>query len=184
MPNHLTGLLSPYLRRRRIKVARPYLDSARILDYGCGIGVLANFVAPDQYTGVDSDADVVEIARRLHPRHRFEQLDRFEDGRSYDRIIALAVIEHLPNPGAFLRWARGHLAPSGGMIVVTTPLPALEWAHTLGGHLRIFSSEGPQGHPSLLDRRALERLAREVGLPLKRYERFLFGANQLAVFGG
>lgn len=184
MPNRLTGLLSPYLRRRRIEAIRRYLDSPRILDYGCGIGVLADHVPPERYVGVDVDPDVVQTARELHPRHRFEHLGSFGDDRPYDTIIALAVIEHLPDPGAFLRWARGLLVPAGGLIVVTTPLPSLEWLHTLGGHLGICSSEGSQGHPSLLDRPAVERLGREAGLTMNRYERFLFGANQLAVFEG
>lgn len=38
----------------------------------------------------------------------------------FDTIVAGDVIEHLPNPGAFLSCSARHLAP-GGQIVVTTP---------------------------------------------------------------
>ena len=37
------GILSPYLRRKRIQAATPYLKGG-VLDVGCGGGVLATLV--------------------------------------------------------------------------------------------------------------------------------------------
>ncbi len=73
------------------------------------------------------------------------------------------------------------LAP-GGKIVISTPNPALEWAHYLGVSVGLFSRQGHEEHKSLLNRRQIAELASEVGLRLILYRRFLFGANQLAVY--
>jgi SAM-dependent methyltransferase len=43
-----------------------------------------------------------------------------ELGRLFDTIVAGEIIEHLENPGLFLRCARNHLKPDG-RIVLTTP---------------------------------------------------------------
>jgi SAM-dependent methyltransferase len=44
----------------------------------------------------------------------------FDLGRTFDTIVAGELIEHLPNPGAFLNACRKHLGP-GGRLVLTTP---------------------------------------------------------------
>ena len=46
------GLLSPYLRNRRLAMARPLL-TGRVLDVGCAEGHLAESVPADRYVGVD-----------------------------------------------------------------------------------------------------------------------------------
>jgi 2-polyprenyl-3-methyl-5-hydroxy-6-metoxy-1,4-benzoquinol methylase len=43
-------------------------------------------------------------------------------GRAFDCIVAGEIIEHLENPGLFLRNMRRHLRP-GGMLVLSTPNP-------------------------------------------------------------
>jgi 2-polyprenyl-3-methyl-5-hydroxy-6-metoxy-1,4-benzoquinol methylase len=44
MANRLTAWLSPALRRQRLRVARMFVASGQVLDYGCGIGALADLV--------------------------------------------------------------------------------------------------------------------------------------------
>ena len=45
----------------------------RLLDWGCGTGVLADLVAPSvEYVGFDSAVGMVERARRDHPDRRFQ----------------------------------------------------------------------------------------------------------------
>ncbi len=43
-------------------------------------------------------------------------------GRTFERIVAGELIEHLSNPGLFLQNMRDHLSP-GGKILLTTPNP-------------------------------------------------------------
>jgi 2-polyprenyl-3-methyl-5-hydroxy-6-metoxy-1,4-benzoquinol methylase len=101
----------------------------------------------------------------------------------FDTVTALAVIEHLPNPSGFLSHMNS-LLNRGGRIVVTTPNPALDWAHGIGAKCGLFARESHHEHQSLMTRRQLEHAAKDAGLKMIRFERFLFGANQLAVLEG
>jgi SAM-dependent methyltransferase len=174
------GLLSPFLRRRRFVMAIPHLRG-RVLDVGCGAGHLAARLAPSDYVGQDVDEESLEIARSMYPMHRFGlQLPKREE--KFDTIIALAVIEHVPNPRAFLAQLAERLvdAPES-RIICTTPHPALDWIHDVGAKVGLFSAHASDEHEELLDAAKL-RAAGEPTLELVGYRRFLCGANQLAVY--
>lgn len=172
------GLLSPWLQRERVAVARPFL-TGDVLDIGCGNGALAQFCEPSRYLGIDRDEDSLRIAKSLHPAHAFSA--EIPAGKRYDTIVALALIEHLPDAAAVVKdWAR-HLK-EGGHIVMTTPHKSFHWAHDAGGAVGLFSHEAADEHEVMFDRVSLAELAEAVGLKLTEYRRFLFGANQLCVF--
>lgn len=170
------GLLSPFLRKKRIQAAGPYLRG-QVLDYGCGSGMLAAYVEPGLYFGVDTDPAMIDLARSTFTRHSFS-VEELPQGRRFDTIVALAVIEHVPDPAKFLNTALRLLAP-GGSIVLTTPHPSFRGVHDLGARLRLFSRSASEEHQELLDGRAMRRLAIDCGLNITGYRRFLFGANQL-----
>lgn len=171
------GLFSPLLRKARTQAARKWLDG-KVLDIGCGSGVLASFVEPGQYVGFDRDMGSIEVARRAHPRHRF--VTSFPEGERYDTIVALALIEHLPKPCEELaRWASA--LEDGGKIVITTPHKAFRIVHDCGAKIGIFSADAADEHEEMFDRSSLSALANSVGMKMAVYQRFLFGANQLAV---
>lgn len=74
-------------------------------------------------TGIDISAENVDLLRR----HGFgdvhvQSAESFELDKKFDTIVAGELIEHLANPGLFLRQAREHLKP-GGRLVLTTPNP-------------------------------------------------------------
>ena len=175
------GLLSPLLRGRRIRAARPQLRG-RVLDVGCGTGALAAWVPADRYVGVERDEPSLEIARRSYPQHRF-YASLAEVERDFDTIVALAVIEHVENPEAFLRELAARLASgSESSIICTTPHPAMGWAHAIGAKVGLFSWHASEEHQPLLNRRRLHDCGAVCGLRLAVYRRFLLGANQLAGF--
>lgn len=175
------GLLSPFLRRARLRAVHPYL-LGRLLDVGCGSGKLAGLVPPDRYLGVDIDSESLERAAREHPGHRFTAALPGET-ESFDTIVALAVIEHVASPAGFLaELARRLSAAPGSRIVVTTPHPAAEWIHDAGARLGLFSRHANEEHEQLLDREVLATIGARAGLRLISYRRFLLGANQLAVY--
>jgi 2-polyprenyl-3-methyl-5-hydroxy-6-metoxy-1,4-benzoquinol methylase len=173
------GMLSPWLRERRLAAVRPHLRGS-VLDFGCGVGALARHIAASDYVGVDTDLESIDDARRAHPNHDFLTVDDLPDARHFDTIVALAVIEHVPEPVDLVTDLAGRLQP-GGTIVLTTPHRRWEFLHGAGARLRIFSPEASDEHHLLFDHDGLARLAESSGLELTRYERFLGGANQLAV---
>ncbi|MDX9862223.1 MAG: class I SAM-dependent methyltransferase [Rhodospirillales bacterium] len=171
------GLLSPLLRRSRIGMARPYLVG-RVLDIGCGVGALSRYCSRDGYIGVDPDEESVALARRSNPGFRFEREIPAEG--NFDTIVGLAVIEHICDPGAWIT-SLGLRLTDCGKLLLTTPHPSFEWVHTWGSRLGVFSAEAADEHERLIDRAAMAILAREAGLEVTIYRRFLMGANQLFV---
>ena len=175
------GVLSPFLRRKRISIVRPFLHG-RILDVGCGLGALASIVPAGSYLGIDVDEESLSNARRLYPGHRFQSKLPFGES-NFDTVVSLAVIEHVPQPADFLSELGAHLAAStDARIVLTTPHPVAVWAHSIGARLGLFSQHASKEHKQFLDRSRLELLANACNLQLVLYRQFLLGANQIAVF--
>lgn len=172
------GLLSPFLQSQRLRAAEPHVTGA-VLEIGCGNGAATEFCAAESYYGFDIDAGTVEIARASHPGFTFSTDLPAAEPR-FDTVLSLAVIEHLPDPGgSMIGWAR-YLKP-GGKMVLTTPLPAFEWAHELGAKIGLFSHDAAEEHEVLIDRESMEQMLAGSDLRIAAYERFLFGANQLFV---
>jgi 2-polyprenyl-3-methyl-5-hydroxy-6-metoxy-1,4-benzoquinol methylase len=171
------GLLSPFLRSRRVEQAMPFLTGT-VLDIGCGSGVLARHLPPKGYLGFDQDSAVLELARRSYPEHRFTST--MPKGQHFDTIVALALLEHLDDPGAALREWQQQLAP-GGRIVATTPHPRGDRLHRTGARLGLFSQSAAEEHTALLDRRSLAALGGGASLRITHYRRFLLGMNQVVV---
>ncbi len=104
----------------------------RLLDLGCGAGIASEALAArgHQVLGVDASADAIaaaeahrmiavagEPARLAYRCGSAEMLLR--EAARFDAVIALEVIEHVPDPEAFLGLLAGLLVP-GGMIVLST----------------------------------------------------------------
>ncbi len=98
------GLLTSYLATQRYRAARPHLRG-RVLDVGCANGSLTEWCRPDAYVGIDIDAASIAIARIRHPEYRFQH-DLPAD-ETFDTVVALALIEHVDDPGAFIEQLRG-----------------------------------------------------------------------------
>src|SRR6266545_6456413 len=158
-------------------MGRPHLQG-RVLDYGCNDGPLTEMCQPEAYIGVDINARSLDLAREAHPGFRFAT--SVSDRERFDTVAAFAVIEHVPDPGAWLARFASLLEPDG-RIVLTTPHPSMEWAHTLGARTHLFNRDAHEEHEELLDRKRLQELATDAGLLVETYRRFLFGANQLVV---
>lgn len=175
------GMLSPLLRRLRFNVARPYLKRT-ILDVGCGAGTLAGEVSSVHYYGVEVDGLSLDKAIKMYPMHKFSK-SLPDSTEKFDTIISLAVIEHVDSPELFMLDLSKRLKnEESARIVITTPHPSMDWIHDVGASIGLFSKHANEEHEELLDRVKLESVGAKAGLHLVLYKRFLFGANQLAVF--
>jgi 2-polyprenyl-3-methyl-5-hydroxy-6-metoxy-1,4-benzoquinol methylase len=124
--NPLFERLVPIFRERRARqiVERTGLDRGRMLDVGCGRGIL-----PAQMRDRGWQAHGIEISETA-ARHAREVLGlpvfvgAFEESpyekESFDAIVIWHVLEHLPDPRAVLRTAYALLRP-GGLLMIGVP---------------------------------------------------------------
>lgn len=181
MADQATGLLSNFLRRRRIRAVLPYLGEGNILDYGCGTGALANYIGHQRYLGVDLDQESIAVASKAHPAHVFRTISEGRNllkGFKPAQIVALALIEHLPNPAKWLKDMRQMLPPQG-RVMLTTPHPNFRKLYELGSCLGLFSRQAAHEHEGMYDLNKLQALAEKTGFRILTYRRFLFLTNQL-----
>lgn len=105
-------------------------EGSAILDLGCGtggeLGPLLSSIGPaGSVTGVDIDADALDVARRSHtdPRLRLVIGDAHAlglDDNSVDRVYVDRTMQHLAAPSTVLDEVRRILRP-GGRVVLAEP---------------------------------------------------------------
>lgn len=172
------GLLSPFLRNRRIEAVRPWLQG-RVLDVGCGSGMLAALVGAEEYIGFDPDEESIVNARKKFPHHKF--LPQLKTNEKFNTVVALAVLEHVPDPAKWMMEMKSFLSDERGMVVLTTPHPSMEMVHTLGAKIGLFSSHASEEHEQLIDFVRMTEIGHDTGMKIHTYKRFLLGGNQLFV---
>jgi 2-polyprenyl-3-methyl-5-hydroxy-6-metoxy-1,4-benzoquinol methylase len=148
---------------RTVAFIRAQRDGGRLLEVGCAYGFFLQEAKPYfEVCGIELAADAAAHARRAG----LEVLTGIADAPTLDRlgsfdvIVMLDVIEHLPDPLAMVDLLGRHLAP-GGIIVITTGDFGSLVARLAGRHWRLMT---PPQHLWFFTGESLARMARSAGL--------------------
>jgi SAM-dependent methyltransferase len=185
-PAGLNGLASRFVKEFRIRQALKEVDGGTsVLDLGCGLcEIVGRIPSGVGYIGVERDTWMIDRARRHHPHRLFVQADiedpGFDPGEQSDRVLLVAVWEHLARPLDLLHRALGWTAP-GGRFIVTTPAPRANHILAVGSHLHILSRQADFEHERLWDATEITEGGQAQGWRPVLTRRFLLGLNQLVV---
>jgi 2-polyprenyl-6-hydroxyphenyl methylase/3-demethylubiquinone-9 3-methyltransferase len=124
----LNPLRLSYVERIMAATATP-LAQARVVDVGCGGGILSESMARTgaDVLGIDLARGVLEVAElhaleaSVNVRYRMIAAEALalEQPQAFDLVTCMEMLEHVPDPAATLR-ALAALVKPGGNIVVST----------------------------------------------------------------
>jgi 2-polyprenyl-3-methyl-5-hydroxy-6-metoxy-1,4-benzoquinol methylase len=172
------------IQRWRIRKVLPYLKArARVLDIGSADGALFRQVhglAPD-CVGIDPTLtrNMIEKGFVLWPGFFPKDLP---DGRPFDAITMLAVLEHFPESQyeALASGCAKFLVP-GGRLLITVPSPRVDTILKWLTFFRLVDGMSLEEHHGY-DVEQTDRIFSDPPFELERRSTFQLGLNHLFVF--
>lgn len=140
----------------------------KVLDYGCGNGVLTYWLWSngfgEEVLGVDVSSTGVENARSsfTKPGLQFElvaELDAIEPA-SFDVVVSSHVLEHIDNPEVALK----KITSMAEWMVIEVPLERCLWPELVSRMRRKPRRENPLGHVNFWDKEGFRRFLKQAGL--------------------
>ncbi len=154
------------------------LKGARLLDLGCGGGILSEALAREgaTVTAIDLSSEQIDIAR-LHALEagleidyrRISSNDLIEQhGEAFDAIACMEMLEHVPEPEAILADCRALLKPGGKLFLSTINRNARSFALAIVGaeHLLRLLPKGTHRYGLFLKPSELAKGLRDNGFAL------------------
>jgi 2-polyprenyl-6-hydroxyphenyl methylase / 3-demethylubiquinone-9 3-methyltransferase len=113
----------------------------RLLDIGCGGGLIAEPMARLGFavTAIDADGEALNAARQHASRaglaidYRQAAVEDLAEAAPFDAVLALEIVEHVADPPLFLATAARLLRPGGALIASTINRTAKGFLFTIVG---------------------------------------------------
>jgi len=141
------------------------LDARRVIDIGCGTGVIAQEyqkrASPDYYLGVEIVPEDAEVARQYCSECIVGNIEKFsaddwKANQNYDLWIFGDVLEHLYDPWQVLKNVRSSIAP-GGQVLSCIPNSQNWWLQ-----MRMSIGDWRYEDKGLLDRTHIRFFTRQT----------------------
>jgi 2-polyprenyl-6-hydroxyphenyl methylase/3-demethylubiquinone-9 3-methyltransferase len=151
----------------------------RVLDVGCGGGVLAEAMATKGATvvGIDAAGKALQVAR-LHAQESGVRVDyrectaealATEDPAGFDVITCMELLEHVPEPAQTVRACAMLTRPGGSVLFSTINRTAKAFALAIVGaeHVLRLLPRGTHEYAKFITPSELARFARDAGLDVR-----------------
>ncbi|MBO9788848.1 bifunctional 2-polyprenyl-6-hydroxyphenol methylase/3-demethylubiquinol 3-O-methyltransferase UbiG [Xanthomonas phaseoli] len=166
--------------------ARLELAGARVLDVGCGGGLLSESMARlgAQVTAIDLAPELVKVAR-LHSLESGVQVDyrvqsvedlAAEQPGSFDAVTCMEMLEHVPDPTAIIRACASLLKPGGQLFLSTLNRTPAAFALAVVGaeYIARLLPKGTHHYKDFIKPAELAAWLRNAGLQLEDVSGMLY----------
>ncbi len=158
---------------------RTALQGARVLDVGCGAGLLSEALAREgaQVTALDLAPELVKVAR-LHGLESGVKVDyRLQSVESlaeempgqFDAITCMEMLEHVPDPASIIRACATLLRPGGRLFLSTLNRTPAAFALAIVGaeYIARLLPKGTHQYRDFIKPHELGAWLRQAGLTLE-----------------
>ena len=158
---------------------RAPLEGKKVLDMGCGGGILSESMATRgaRVTGIDMGEKPLAVAK-LHIKESGLEVDyrqttaealAIEEPKSFDIITCMEMVEHVPNPASVINACSRLVRPGGELFFSTINRTPKAWLFAIIGaeYLLNILPKGTHSYEKFIRPSELERWARESGLVTK-----------------
>ena len=158
------------------------LQGARVLDLGCGGGILSEALAGEGavVTAIDLSSEQIDVAR-LHALESGKAIDYRQTSsrdlieshrESFDAIACMEMLEHVPDPAAILADCAALLKPGGKLFLSTINRNPRSFALAIVGaeHILKLLPKGTHRYGLFLKPSELDKGLRDNGFALRTLE--------------
>lgn len=114
-------------------------NNEKVLDAGCGTGILSTFFPNANYTGIDLDNKLINFAKENYKKNFLVMsIDKLKfPANTFDKVIIVGVIHHLNDKISKIAFAEiKKVLKKGGKILVIEAIPPMSRYNLLGKLLR------------------------------------------------
>ena len=158
---------------------RAPLEGKKVLDVGCGGGILSESMATRgaRVTGIDMGEKPLAVAK-LHLKESGLEVDyrqttaealAIEEPESFDIITCMEMVEHVPDPASVVNACSRLVRPGGELFFSTINRTPKAWLFAIVGaeYLLNILPKGTHSYEKFIRPSELEKWARESGLVSK-----------------